>query len=56
MAIEACLGLGEALVGGRVTPDKYTVLKDTLDIDGSEVGYQNLMLKNSEYEKVPPKQ
>lgn len=53
MMIEACLGLGEALVSGRVTPDNYVIDKDTLGIDDSSIGYQNIMLKNTEYEEVP---
>lgn len=53
MMIEACLGLGEALVSGRVTPDNYIIDKDTLGIDDSSIGYQNIMLKNTDYEEVP---
>lgn len=53
MMIEACLGLGEALVSGRVTPDNYIIDKDTLGIDDTSIGYQNVMLKNKEYEEVP---
>lgn len=56
MMIEACLGLGEALVSGRVTPDNYIVDKDTLGIDDSSIGYQNIMLKNTNYEEVPLKE
>jgi pyruvate, water dikinase len=32
IAIEACFGLGSALVGGEVTPDKYVVAKVTGEI------------------------
>lgn len=53
MMIEACLGLGEALVSGRVTPDNYIIDKDTLGIDDTSIGYQNVMLKDKEYEEVP---
>lgn len=53
--IEACLGLGEALVSGRVTPDNYIIDKDTLGIDDSSISYQKTMLKNTEYEEVPLK-
>lgn len=30
--IEACYGLGESLVSGKVTPDSYIILKDNLDV------------------------
>ena len=56
MMIEACLGLGEALVSGRVTPDNYIIDKDTLGIDDSSIGYQNIVLKNTDYEEVPFKE
>ncbi len=32
MIIEACLGLGEALVSGQITPDSFTIAKDTVTI------------------------
>lgn len=53
MMIEACLGLGEVLVSGRVTPDNYIIDKNTLGVDDTSIGYQNVMLKNKEYEEVP---
>lgn len=53
MMIETCYGLGEALVSGRVTPDNYIIDKNTLGIDDSSISYQNIMLKNNEYQEVP---
>ena len=53
MVIEACLGLGEALVSGAVTPDNYIVNRDMLNVDKTSIGYQKVMLKKSEYEPVP---
>jgi phosphoenolpyruvate synthase/pyruvate phosphate dikinase len=41
MVIEAVLGLGEALVGGSVTPDTYIVDKDALGIRDKHIGIQN---------------
>jgi len=32
MIIEACMGLGEALVSGQITPDSFIIAKDTLTI------------------------
>ncbi|MCL2739806.1 MAG: PEP-utilizing enzyme [Oscillospiraceae bacterium] len=53
MAIEACLGLGEALVSGRVTPDKYVVNRTTLSLEDVSISYQNTMLGKNEYVEVP---
>jgi pyruvate, water dikinase len=38
IAIEACLGLGTAVVGGDVTPDRYYVDKVTLEIRARALG------------------
>lgn len=54
--IEACLGLGEALVSGKITPDKYVINRDRLEVHNCAIGYQNIMLKNSKYVEAPLKQ
>ena len=55
MLIEACLGLGEALVSGNVTPDTFQVHRDNLEIEKQVIGYQKKMLTLSEkeYRDVP---
>ncbi|MCS7109563.1 MAG: phosphoenolpyruvate synthase [Candidatus Micrarchaeota archaeon] len=47
MVIEAALGLGEIVVSGAVTPDTYTVDKNTLDIIGRHIAKQEWMLVRS---------
>jgi pyruvate,water dikinase len=47
MIIEAALGLGEAIVGGFVTPDSYVITKNDLDILDIAVGEQTRMLLRS---------
>jgi len=44
LIIEACYGLGEALVSGKVTPDSYVLDRSTLTIEKESIGYQKLML------------
>jgi pyruvate,water dikinase len=41
--IEACYGLGEALVSGIVTPDTYRVDRDSYQITSQNIGFQKLM-------------
>ena len=55
MLIEACLGLGEALVSGNVTPDTFQVHRDSLEVEKQVIGYQKkmLMLNEKEYIEVP---
>ncbi|MCL2382991.1 MAG: PEP/pyruvate-binding domain-containing protein [Oscillospiraceae bacterium] len=53
MVIEACFGLGEALVSGKVTPDNYMVDRNMLSIENVSIGFQKIMLKQNEYEDVP---
>lgn len=43
--IEACFGLGEAIVSGSITPDTYIVDKNTLKIIDKKISYQKWMLK-----------
>lgn len=55
MLIEACLGLGEALVSGNITPDTFQVHRDSLEVEKQVIGYQKkmLMLNEKEYIEVP---
>lgn len=52
MIIEAALGLGEAIVGGLVTPDSYVVSKNDLSIIDITVGEQNKMLEKSGWREL----
>lgn len=45
LVIEACLGVGEALVSGRVSPDRYVVNRESLSIEHESVGYQTVILR-----------
>jgi len=47
MIIEAAYGLGEAIVGGLVTPDSYIVHKDDMSIFDINVGHQTRKLMKS---------
>lgn len=48
MIIEACYGLGEALVQGIITPDSYVLEKDTLNIiDISNSGQEKQIIKDT---------
>ncbi len=42
--IEASYGLGEAIVGGKVTPDTYVVDKKTLKIDSKNISRKEIMI------------
>ena len=57
ITIEACYGLGEALVSGKVTPDFYAIDRHTLNIQNKKIGYQSLQLELGsnapEYRTVP---
>ena len=55
MLIEVCLGLGEALVSGNVTPDTLLVHRDSLEVEKQVIGYQKnmLTLSEKEYMDVP---
>ena len=53
MTIEACFGLGEALVGGKVTPDNYIVNHKTQNIEKVSVGYQRTLLNQGGWVDVP---
>ena len=55
MLIEACFGLGEALVSGTVTPDTFQINRDNFKIEKQVIGYQKNMLTLNEkkYIEVP---
>ena len=60
MVIEAGLGLGEAIVGGLVTPDNYIVHKDDFSILDIAVSEQSMMIirapKGNIHKKLNSKQ
>lgn len=57
--VEACYGLGEALVSGKVTPDSYVVDRSNFSVVRESIGYQKVRLTmrgDSEkpvYEEIP---
>jgi pyruvate,water dikinase len=58
LIVEACFGMGEALVSGRVTPDTYFVDRKTLTIGSERIGYQSTWLPPNtagkpSYQEVP---
>ncbi len=44
MVIEAAFGLGEAVVGGQVTPDHYVVDKRTFEIVEKKIAHKDFMI------------
>lgn len=48
MVIEAAWGLGEVVVGGQVTPDRYEVDKETLALIAKEIGRKDFMVVRDE--------
>lgn len=52
LIIEACFGLGEALVSGKITPDTYLVNRETLIIESQKIGYQTTSLQFDNHGKV----
>lgn len=44
IAIESGFGLGEAVVSGSITPDRYVVDKNSLSIVSKEVNFQDFMI------------
>ncbi|MEM3493154.1 MAG: phosphoenolpyruvate synthase [Thermoplasmata archaeon] len=46
--IEAVYGIGEAIVGGKVTPDTYIVDTTSMEIISKEIGNQHLMVVRGE--------
>ncbi len=57
MVIEAGWGLGEAIVGGRITPDTYVISKSNFTILDKNISEQEIMIvrsqKGVEDKKVP---
>lgn len=53
ITIEACLGLGEALVSGKVTPDNYVINRETLKIEKCSTAHQKTMLGKLGYTQTP---
>ena len=51
--VEACYGLGEALVSGKVTPDSYVVSRARLSVVRESIGYQRVVLKMKTDSKEP---
>jgi len=58
IVIEACYGLGEAIVGGRVSPDTYVIDKKEWKILDKNISEQKTMIvkggKGTKEVKVPP--
>jgi phosphoenolpyruvate synthase/pyruvate phosphate dikinase len=50
--IEACYGLGEALVNGMVPPDTYCVDRDSFQINVKNIGHQKIMFDTSSNKPV----
>jgi pyruvate,water dikinase len=50
MIIEACWGLGEALVQGIITPDSYVLEKSTLNIIDINIGNQEKQIVKAKKE------
>lgn len=54
LVIEACYGLGEALVSGLVTPDTYHIDRDSLELVSQNIGFQKLMYDETTKETPIP--
>ncbi|MBI4322637.1 MAG: hypothetical protein HY675_29450, partial [Chloroflexi bacterium] len=48
LVIEAAWGLGEVVVGGQVTPDRYEVDKESLALVAKQIGRKDFMLVRDE--------
>ncbi len=44
MLVEACWGLGEALVSGTIMPDIYKIRRDIYKVESVSIGFQKKML------------
>jgi len=53
MIIEAGFGLGEAIVGGVVTPDSYVVNKKEMMLEDIHIGHQNKKLQRRKLSQSP---
>ena len=56
MRVEAAWGLGEAVVSGRVTPDRFQVERDTGRVRDRQPGRKHVRVTGSGEESVPPEQ
>jgi pyruvate,water dikinase len=54
MVIEASWGLGESVVSGRVTPDRYTVDRDTGQVMDRQLGRKTVQVTSEGVSAVPP--
>ena len=55
LVIEACYGLGEALVSGKLTPDLYIIERNSLNLKGTSIAYQKVELHIAEKKFGPPR-
>lgn len=53
MLLEACLGLGEGIVSGAVTPDTYTIDRKTFLVKSKNIGYQKTMITDKGEIAIP---
>jgi pyruvate,water dikinase len=54
LLIEACYGLGEALVSGIITPDSYRVDRYNMEITSQNIGFQKVMFDRTTNTKPIP--
>ena len=47
IVIEAGYGIGEAIVKGMITPDRYLIKKDELIIEDVNIGFQKIVIRQS---------
>lgn len=47
IVIEAGYGIGEAIVKGMITPDRYLIKKDELIIEEVNIGFQKIVIRQS---------
>ena len=47
IVIEAGYGIGEAIVKGLITPDRYLIKKDELIIEDVNIGFQKIVIRQS---------
>ena len=47
IVIEAGYGIGEAIVKGMITPDRYLIKKDELVIEDVNIGFQKIVIRQS---------
>jgi pyruvate,water dikinase len=54
MRIEASWGLGETVVSGRVTPDRFQIHRETLAILSQQIARKEILRTRQEEKPVPP--